>query len=59
VREAWQEKWLEIILECVTGGWGDHDKEDAAEWLITYLGWGKYENLTIILSACSTLGRDQ
>jgi hypothetical protein len=31
-------KWVESILEQLTGGVVQHDKEDAVEWLITYLG---------------------
>jgi hypothetical protein len=37
MRDAWKENWAEIILEHVTSGLKYHDKEDAAEWLITYL----------------------
>jgi hypothetical protein len=38
MREAWKEKWVESILEHVAGGPENYDKEDAAEWLIHYLG---------------------
>jgi hypothetical protein len=38
MRGAWKEKWVESILEHVTGDSEVNDKEDDTEWLITYLG---------------------
>jgi hypothetical protein len=31
-------QWVESMLEHLVGGGQDNDKEDAAEWLIMYLG---------------------
>jgi hypothetical protein len=49
MREAWREKWVESILEHVAGGLENHDKEDAAESLIYYLG-KKYDASFILAS---------
>jgi len=49
MREAWKEKWVESILEHVAGGLENHDKEDAAEWFIYFLG-EKYDASFILAS---------
>ncbi len=37
MREAWKERWVESILEHLTGGSEKLDMEDAAEWLLPIL----------------------
>jgi hypothetical protein len=37
IREAWKERWVESILEHLTGCSENLGMENAAEWLITYL----------------------
>jgi hypothetical protein len=38
MKQARKSQWLESVLEHLTGGVEQHDKEDAAEWLVSYLG---------------------
>jgi hypothetical protein len=49
IKQARKQQWVESILEHVTGGTEEHDKVDAAEWLVTYLG-RKYDASFILAS---------
>jgi len=53
MREAWKDRWLESILEHLTGSSENLEIENAAEWLITYLG-KKYD--TSFVLALEALG---
>ena len=53
MREAWNDRWLESILEHLTGLSENLEIENAAEWLITYLG-KKYD--TSFVLALEALG---